>query len=249
MSTPGEEPQEQTPTTPGSYGEIAPGVPRYGQYAPAGWEPPQEVKDALSGDSLPAAPAYPGFQGGPGYQGGPSYPGGPGFQGGPGTPLSPEKGLVPPGKVLLACRLILIAGVMQAISVIGLLVALMVPAVKSSIVDVLQESLSSTPELAAVYADSTLIDTVLFLAFVLSIAMTASYFLLARAIRKGSNGARTTALVLALLSLFLLGQLNPLTIIQVGLGLFAVYLLFKSPAKEFFLAHKARKAQQGMSQR
>ena len=141
----------------------------------------------------------------------------------------------------MACRLIVAAGIMQALSVLVLLVVLLVPAAKAPVLDVLQETLAASPELAAVYSDAALLDTILFLGFVLSIVMTASYFLLARAIRKGSNGARITALVLALFSLLLLGQLNPVAIVQIVLGLVAVFLLYRSPAKEFFLAHKARK--------
>ena len=230
MSTPGEEPQEQTPPAPssppipGSYGEISPGVPRYGQYAPAGWELPQEVKDAQAGANLPPALAYPGP---PVSQSGIASPGG--------------AQLAPPARVRMACRLIVAAGIMQALSVLVLLVVLLVPAAKAPVLDVLQETLAASPELAAVYSDAALLDTILFLGFVLSIVMTASYFLLARAIRKGSNGARTTALVLALFSLLLLGQLNPVAIVQIVLGLVAVFLLYRSPAKEFFLAHKARK--------
>ncbi len=235
MSTPGEEPQDRPEDHPearlGSYGEVSPGVPRYGQYAPAGWEPPQDVKDAQNANKpLPAAPAYPGFRGGA-----------------PGTPAqgtpSPDKRLAPPARVLLACKLIIAAGVMQAVSVIALLVVLLIPSIKASVIDVLQNAFAATPEFAAVSADPALVDTALFLAFVFSILMTASYFLLARWIRRGSNGARTTATVLAILSLLLLGQLNPLTIIQVVLGLVAVFLLYRSASTEFFRAHKAKKGQ------
>ncbi len=226
MSTPGEEPEDRPPARPGSYDEVSPGVPRYGQYAPAGWEPPQDVKDAQN-PQLPIAPApvYPGFQGGA-----------------PGTPQTGSK-LAPPAKVLLACKLIIAAGIMQAVSVAALLAVLLVPSIKASVIDVLQNAFAATPELAAVYKDPTLVDTALFLAFVFSIAMTASYFLLARAIRKGSNGARTTAMVLAILSLVLLGQLNPLTVIQIVLGLVAVFLLYRRDSAEFFKANKAKKSQ------
>lgn len=226
MSTPGEEPQDTPTPRPGNYGEISPGVPRYGQYAPAGWEPPQDVKDAQNTNvPLPGAPAYPGFQGGQ-----------------PGTPAAAQAHLAPPAKVLLACRLIVAAGVMQAVSVIALLVVLLVPSIKASVVDVMQNAFAAAPELAEIYKDPALIDTALFLAFAFSIAMTASYFLLARGLRRGSGGARTTSLVLAIASLLFLSQPNPLTIIQVALGLIAVFLLFRSPATEFFQAHKARKA-------
>ncbi|ALV47056.1 hypothetical protein MB46_17755 [Arthrobacter alpinus] len=238
MTTSGEEPQEQPTTLPGSYGEIAPGVPRYGQYAPAGWEPPQEIKDAqeaaTSAQALPPAPTYPGFGGS--QPGMPSQPGQPGQANGFGTHLAP------PSRVLMATRMILAAGVMQAISVVALLAVMLVPSVKSSVIDALQSALGSTPELAEVYADPTLVNVALFFAFIFSIAMTLTYFWLARKIRKGATWARTTGLVLAILSLVFLSQPNPLTIVQVCLGAIGVILLFGSPAKEFFAAQKANRA-------
>ncbi|AIY02709.1 hypothetical protein ART_3110 [Arthrobacter sp. PAMC 25486] len=225
MSTPGEEPQDRPTSRPGSYGEIAPGVPRYGEYAPAGWEPPQDIKDAQQANTqLSAAPSYPGFNGGR-----------------PGTPAA---SLAPPAKVLLASKLIIAAGIMQAISVIALLVVLLVPAIKASVIDVLQNAFAATPELTALYSDSTTVNTALFLAFILSLAMTGTYFWLARAVRKGAGWARTTSLVLAIVSLLFLFPPNPLTAIQVLLGIVAVFLLYRSPATEFFQAHKAHKSQQ-----
>ncbi|WP_449374459.1 hypothetical protein [Arthrobacter psychrolactophilus] len=234
MTTSGEEPQEQPTTRPGSYGEIAPGVPRYGQYAPEGWEPPQDVKDAQKAatpsQALPPAQAYPGFSG--------AQPGGPQQSA---LPYGSEEHLAPPRRVLLGSRMILAAGALQAISVIALLAVLLMPSVKASVVDALQTTLGSTPELVEVYSDPTLINVALFFAFVLSIAMTASYFWLARKIRRGANWARVTALVLAILSLMFLVQPNPLTIVQVGLGAVGTFLLFGPLTKEFFAARKANR--------
>lgn len=225
MSTPGEQPQDRPTSLPGSYGEIAPGVPRYGEYAPAGWEPPQDIKDAQQANSqLSAAQSYPGFNGGQ-----------------PGAPATP---LAPPARVLLASKLIIAAGIMQAVSVIALLVVLLVPAIKASVIDVLQNSFATTPELTALYSDTTMVNTALFLAFIFSLAMTGTYVWLARAVRKGAGWARTTSLVLAILSLLFLFPPNPLTVIQVLLGIVAVFLLYRAPATEFFQAHKAHKSQQ-----
>lgn len=225
MSTPGEEPQDRPTSRPGSYGEIAPGVPRYGAYAPEGWEPPQDVKAAQQANSqLSPAGSYPGFSGV--------------------KPGAPDSRLAPPAKVLLASRLILAAGVMQALSVVALLAVLLVPAIKSSVIDVLQNNFGATPELAALYSDTAMVDTALFLAFILSLIFTATYFWLARAVRKGAGWARTTSMVLAILSLVFLTQANPLTIIQVALGLVAVFLLFRAPSSEYFQAHKDHKNQQ-----
>ncbi|MBP2412339.1 hypothetical protein JOF48_001138 [Arthrobacter stackebrandtii] len=224
MSTPGEQPQERPASRPGSYGEIAPGVPRYGQYAPEGWQPPQpETRDASG--QLPPAASYPGFKGAP--QG----PDG-------GLPGPADQHLAPPSKVLLASRLILAAGIMQAVSVVALLVVLFVPTIKASVVDVLRSAFASSPELAAMYSDPTMMDTVLFLAFVLSIAMTACYFWISRNVRKGAGWARTTSLVLAAISLLFLIPPNPVTVVQVLLGIIAVYLMFQAPAAEFFRARK-----------
>ncbi|MHA7303795.1 hypothetical protein ACX80E_00870 [Arthrobacter sp. TMN-49] len=238
MTTPGEEPQENTTPRPGNYGEISPGVPRYGQYAPAGWEPPQDVKDAQAGHgsapALPPASRYPGFQGRAASNSAIS-----------GGPVGSDAPLAPPARVILATRLIMAAGVMQALSVVALLLALLVPQVKAVALEAVQESMAGYPALAEVYSDPAIINTVFFMAMVISAAMTATYFWLARRIRRGANWARTTALVLACLSLLLLGQLNPLTFIQIALGAVAVVILHRSPAKEFFLAHKARRGNTG----
>ncbi|POH61100.1 hypothetical protein [Arthrobacter glacialis] len=232
MTTPGEESQEHPTPRPGSYGEIAPGVPRYGQYAPAGWEPPQDVKDAQaalsSSAALPQASQYPGFQGGPAANTG-------------GGSVDPQSALVPPARVILAVRLIMTAGILQAASVVALLLVLLVPAVKESVMETLRASMSDYPALTEAYADPAIVNAALFMAFVISIAMTVVYFWLAIKIRRGATWARTTALVLACFSLLMLGQLNPLSFVQIGLGLVAVVFLHRSPAKEFFLAHKARK--------
>lgn len=225
MTTPGEESPERPTPLSSSYGEIAPGVPRYGQYAPAGWEPPQEVKDAqkasLAAHTIPAAAAYPGFGGG--------------------TPGSSSLPLSIPGKVLTAARLIMLAGVIQAMSVIALLAVLFVPSLKASVVDVLQSSVAGTPAVAEAYSDPALINAALFMALVISLAMAATYFWLAKAVRRGAGWARTTALVLGILSITFLVQPNPLSIAQIALGLVAVFLLYRSPAKEFFLGQKSRR--------
>ena len=228
MSTPGEEPQERPTPLPGSYGEIAPGVPRYGQYAPAGWEPPQEVKDAQNASrptqNIPPAVSYPGFGGAQA-----------------GTSSGPLPHLAPPSQVSTAVRLITLAGIMQALSVVALMVVLLVPAAKAAVLQVLLDAMAGTPGVEELYSDPTVVNTVLFLALVLSLAMAVTYFWLAREIRRGSGWARTTALVLGGLSLVFLAQANPLVIVQVALGLVGVFLLYRTPAKEFFLEHKGRR--------
>lgn len=225
MTTPGEESPERPPID-SSYGEIAPGVPRYGQYAPAGWEPPQEVKDAqraqAAGQDIPPAASYPGFGGG--------------AAGASSLPSSV------PGKVLTAARLIMLAGVIQAMSVVALLAVLFSPTLKASVIEVLQSSVAGTPAMAEAYTDPTLINAALVIAFAISLVMAVIYFWLARAIRRGAGWARTTALVLGILSITFLVQPNPLAIAQIVLGLVGVFLLYRSPAKEFFAAQKARRS-------
>ncbi|ALO65351.1 hypothetical protein AS189_01150 [Arthrobacter alpinus] len=233
MSTPGEKPQEPTQPVPGSYGEIAPGVPRYGQYAPAGWEPPQDVKDAQAANTPPSAlapaAAYPGFQGA--ASGAPA-----GVAGGP------LEHLAAPKQVSLAVRLIKLAGIMQAVSAVALIFVMFVPAGKAIMVEALNTAMADNPAFTEIYADPALINTVVYMAFVLSVALSVVYFWLAAKIRRGANWARTTALVLACFSLLALLQASPVSILQVGLGVVAVIILFRSPAKEFFLAHKAAKS-------
>lgn len=223
MTTPGEESQERPTPLPGSYGEIAPGVPRYGQYAPAGWEPPQDIKDAQNA-SIPPAGTYPGFGGAQS-----------------GTPLGRPPHLAPPRQVITATRLITLAGIMQALSVVALLVVLIVPAAKDAVMEVLLNAMAGTPGAAELYSDPAVVNTVLFLAFVISLAMAVTYFWLARQVRRGSGWARTTSLVLGGLSILFLTQANPVVIAQVALGLVAVFLLYRTPAKEFFLEHKGRR--------
>lgn len=212
MTSPGEEPQDRPAPRPGSYDEIAPGVPRYGQYAPPGWEPPQQPN---AESTVPAAPAYPGFAG----------------------TGAPDEHISPPRQLLLAARLISIAGILQFTSVVALLIVLFVPALKASIVSLLHEAMADVPGAAELYADQAMVNTVLIMAFVISLAMAVSYFWLARGLRRGSNGARITSLVLSIISLMFLAQPNPLTMIQVALGIAGVVLVFRSPSKEFF-THK-----------
>ncbi len=224
MTTPGEESTERPPAAPGNYGEISPGVPRYGQYAPAGWEPPQEVKDAqkASLSNMSPASAYPGFGGA--------------------TPNASAAPLGAPAKVLVAARLIMLAGVIQAMSVVALLAVLVVPTLKASVLEVLQSSMAGTPAVAEAYSDPALVNAALFIALVISLAMAVTYFWLARAIRRGATWARTTALILGIMSFAFLVQPNLLAIAQIVLGLVGVFLLYRSPAKEFFMEQKSRRS-------
>ncbi|WP_104086355.1 hypothetical protein [Arthrobacter sp. GMC3] len=221
MTTPDEQPQERPANghQPGSYGEIAPGVPRYGQYAPEGWVPPSAAPSG-SNDAGASHGAYPN----------PVYPG---FQGGPG-PIATQTHYAAPKQVVVACRLITIAGAFQAVSGLLLLLVLMLPSVRASMIDTLKAALPNDPAYASMLADDSMISSLLVSAAVISLVAAAIYFWLAAKIRRGANWARTTALVLACISLLALVQPNIFTIIQIGLGAGAMIVLYRSPAKEYF---------------
>lgn len=232
MSTPGEEPHEQTPSTPGSYGEIAPGVPRYGQYAPAGWEPPQEIKDAqarLTSNS-PLAPAskYPGFQG---------------AQAGLGSDSGAS--LAPPNKVIVAIRMIMAAGVLQLLGLVVWAFAMTTPTGQELIRAAVEQSVANNPQAladAGVTEDQLFASAATLLAVMQGICVVL-YFWIAAKLRRGRTWARTLALILAIISIALVPDGGSYTLYsgaRIILGLVAVLILFRSPAKEFFLAHKAR---------
>ncbi|MGO4383125.1 hypothetical protein [Specibacter sp. RAF43] len=233
MTTPDEQPQERpTPgPRPGHYGEISPGVPRYGQYAPQGWAPPSHdaqapgakgtsdagTSDAGTSFGLPPAAAYPGFQGG-------ARPG----------PVPPGTPLIAPRQVVRATRLIALAGLIQAGSGLLLLAVLFLPAGRSIMVDAMKSAMPKDPAYDSLFADPGLVTTLLVLAMLVSLVGAAAYFWLAAKIRRGRNWARTTAAVLAGVSLLGLVQPNFLAMLQVGLGVIAMIILFRSPAKEYF---------------
>lgn len=232
MTTPEEQPHERPATGPGNYGEIAPGVPRYGQYAPEGWVSPVEASasgvtpDAGASSAQPPASAYPGFQG--------NMPPGAGYPHRGAGPIPSGAHFAAPKQVAMATRFIQLAGLLQALSAVLLVVVLLVPAVRTTMTDALKSSMPNGASYDAVFDDPSLISVVLVMAAVLSIVGAAVYFWLAAKIRKGANWARTTGLVLAIISLVALTQPNIFTILQIGLGLAAMVILYRSPAKEYF---------------
>lgn len=233
MTTPDETPQER-PTHgpgPGHYGEIAPGVPRYGRYAPEGWRPPQSADpahDAGPSQGLPPASAYPGY-GAPGQQRKGAVPP---YRGS--GPVPPGQHLAAPRKVAVSSRLIMAAGGLQALSGLLLLFVLFLPSVRTTMLDALKSALPSDPAYDTLMADQSAITGLLVGATVLSLIAAAVYFWLAVKIRRGAGWARTTGLVLSIVSLLALTQPNVFTVVQVGLGLVAVIILYRSPAKEYF---------------
>lgn len=238
MSTPGEEPHEQTPSssgtpsTPGSYGEIAPGVPRYGQYAPDGWEPPQEIKDAQARTSanapLAPAPMYPGFKG---------------AQSGQAAVMGEP--LAPPNKVIVATRMIMAAGVLQLLGLVVWAIAMTTPTGQELIRAAVEQSIANNPQALAdtgVTEDQLFASAAALLAIMQGICVVL-YFWIAAKLRRGRTWARTVALILAIISIALVPDGGTYTLYsgaRIILGLIAVFILFRSPAKEFFLAHKVR---------
>ncbi|MGA7207163.1 MAG: hypothetical protein WBX27_21325 [Specibacter sp.] len=239
MTTPDEQPQERPATgpRPGNYGEIAPGVPRYGQYAPEGWTPPTESPVPGAAPGLPPSATYPGFQGGP--------PQGPGYPHRGAGPIPPGAHFAAPKQVVLATRFIQMAGVLQALSAVLLLVVLLVPAVRTTMIDALKSSMPNGASYDAVFADPSMVTVVLVMAAILSVVGASAYFWLAAKIRKGASWARTTGLVLAIISLLALTQPNVFTILQIGLGVAAMVILYRSPAKEYFAKAPANKGPHG----
>lgn len=82
--------------------------------------------------------------------------------------------------------------------------------------------------------DTSMLQSVLVASLVLNGIGAVLYFLLAFAIRKGRNWARITGTVLACLSLLSLLVPNPITLTQVLLGIVAVFVLWRAPAKDYF---------------
>lgn len=242
MTTPDETPQERPTPGPrsGHYGEISPGVPRYGQYAPEGWVPPSSADPNTPGNpghdggpssGLPPASAYPGFQGAGSQNKDSTLP-----HRGSG-PVPPGQHLAAPRQVRLASHLVMAAGALQGLSGVLLLFVLFLPSVRTTLIDAMKAALPSDPAYDTLLADSAMITGLLVAATILSLVAAAVYFWLATKIRKGANWARTTGLVLAIVSLLALTQPNVFTIVQVGLGVVAMIILFRSPAREYFAKH------------
>lgn len=194
MSTPGQEPEGPQR---GHYGEIAPGVPRYGQYAPEGYQPPAGM-----------AP----FSGGPTNSQPP-------LQGVPGDPV------VMPRQVRLACRLILLAAVINAVLTVVGCIALLTPAGRSAAIDVMTQ---------AGLSDTSLIDPIITATWIIGIISTVLYIIILIALRRGKNWARIASVVLAIISLLALVSPNLVTIVQVILGVVAAVLVFREPGASYF---------------
>jgi hypothetical protein len=208
--TPSDDGTPANPGTParGHYGEISPGVPRYGQYAPEGWQPPSSAPGTPEAGNVPAAPGSPTGRQAP-------------------APASPAKdgGVQPPRQVQLAVRFIRYAGIISALTAVLSAVAMFNPTV----------ILETERQLESMgFTDMSMIRPALVASIVLTAIGVLIYFWLAAAIRKGRNWARITATVMAAVSLLSLLVPNPIAIVQVLLGAIAVLMLWRSPAKGYF---------------
>lgn len=223
MTTPEETPSERPTPRPGNYGEISPGVPRYGQYAPEGWvspvpAPPAPAHDADATSARFSRPTYPGSQ----------------DQKRP--PLNASESNTPASKlrVAAAVRLIRLAGVLQGLVIVLLIITLLSPSGKAAYLETMSKMLASYPDQAELPDLGTLMNLVIFTTAIFGALFTACYFFLASRIGKGSNGARITALVLMLISLVGIIGLDILNIVRILLGVYAMVILFRDPAKRFF---------------
>lgn len=210
---PGQEPKPKGTPGLGSYGEIAPGVPRYGQYAPEGYRPPTQGQ--------PPAEPRTGIPAAGGTYTGPTA----GWQSGRAASNGNGTLLAAPRPVEMAFRLILLAGLIEAIVVVLGLVAFMTPTGQSTALQVLKDM---------GLEDQSLLQPLLITSLALSAVGVVLYVLIAFQIRKGRNWARITGAVFAALSVFSLLQPNIITIVQVLLGIVAEVILFRAPAKDYF---------------
>ncbi len=190
MSTSEEEPPTGSqPPRPGHYGEVSPGVPRYGQYAPPGYQP-------MATEPVP-----------------------------PSAPLPGSARKSAPRPVEVAFWLILAAAVIEALLVILGGLALITPAGQSTAGQMLRN---------AGITDDNLLQPLLITAFVIGAVSVGLYVLLAYQIRRGRNWARITGAVLAAVSLLSLLQPDPVSAIQMVLGIVAIILVFLPTVRGYF---------------
>jgi Family of unknown function (DUF6264) len=215
-------PQDENPPQPrpGSYGEIAPGVPRYGQYAPEGYRPPE----GSAPDAHPQGPAGQPF---PPRYAPPSagYPAGQPNAGPAGSQANGAGKPTPPRPVLLAFQLILLAAALEVWALAGAIYAVTTPSGQNEV----RQAMSEMGVADQGFLQPVLIVTAVFVALAVGL-----YVLIAFQIRKGRNWARITGAVLAGLSLLNLLQPTVPTLVQVLLGVIAIALTFAPAATGYF---------------
>ncbi|WP_145962082.1 DUF6264 family protein [Renibacterium salmoninarum] len=215
-----------TPSVRGHYAEIAPGVPKYGQYAPEGFVPPNQQQVS----SQQQVPAQQPSQAAPFNQ--PNYtPQAGQFNqssaptGYPNYPQPNAQPKVAPRLVQRAFVMILLAGVIQFAAALFAVLNI------SQLRDIAKQTMVQ-------YGESGLGDSVVNMAIAFSFVFYAIsiglYIWIAVKIRAGRNWARVLGTVMAVLSLLMLISLSPLSIVQVALGAIGIGYCWMAASSEYF---------------
>lgn len=217
-------------TSPGpdpQYGQNTPDRPAYGQYGqPSDGLPP--------GYGQPGQPNLPppgqGYTNQP-YYGYPQQPvgGQPAFHGTPGARPAP------PVQVNAAFWLIMAAGF---ITLVQGVILLLVP--NSVVVDAFNQAMTTQdPAMDQELRDAgldveSMVGPMKVAVMVIMVIGAGIYALIATFIRKGSNGARITGTVLAVLSLFgLLSSFDPLAFLAIALGVAGIVCAWLRPSSQY----------------
>ncbi|AJT41929.1 DUF6264 family protein [Psychromicrobium lacuslunae] len=217
--SPEESAQSVEPPRRGQFPEIAPGVPRYGQYAPAGYQSPFEQEQAKQ-----AAAQQP--QNGPAGTTPAQAPQ-------PGTSTAAGAARSVPRQITSAFALIMLAGVIALFSAISSIFVANSPELRAELI----KQINAYPQLAGADLDiSAIITMSIVFAVVIGFASVALYLLIAFKIRAGKNWARILGTVLAAISLLSLISFNPLVILQVGFGIFGMIYCWLPANRDYFKA-------------
>ncbi|MBG6084141.1 hypothetical protein [Zhihengliuella flava] len=216
-------PQQQSqPSNPYGGGQVPPPSP--GQYG-------QQSAASSSGQSGPYS-AGP-YQNSPYQQGGFQQPG----------PYGPGQGTTPtpPKSIMVAFGLILAAG---ALTLVSGIILLMTPT--PQLAAMLEELYAADPMLSEQLATTgisvtALADLAKTFGVVMMVVAVAIYALIAFFIRKGSNGARVTGTVLAVLSLAGLVGTDVLTMLTTLLGIGGIVAAWLRPSSQYIAAVKEAK--------
>ncbi|MCW1250051.1 hypothetical protein ODZ83_07630 [Acaricomes phytoseiuli] len=209
---PSGEPEQSSssgPTRSSSYPEIAPGVPRYGQYAPQQWQQPQNQQGHYQQGQYQQGPTQ-----GPSQQ-----------QGSVSGWDSPTQRPDMPQQVRLASILIMIAGAFQLI--LGVIPLFN----RDQLRQQLDAASAMLPE-SNVIIDDGFVQALIVFTLILLLLMAACYFWIAIKIQAGRNWARITGTVLAALSILMLGGLA--SVIPVGLGIMAMVYCWLPQNRGYF---------------
>ncbi|ALE07216.1 hypothetical protein AL755_19900 [Arthrobacter sp. ERGS1:01] len=137
--------------------------------------------------------------------------------------------------MVLASRLIMAAGVIQALALVVWVVAMTTQSGQDVIRPLVEQAIASNPQAAAGISVQTMVNLVGGMLAVVQLASTIIYFWMAAAVRKGKRWARTMSLVLAIVSIVLVPEgasYSYYTAARIVVGLVAVLLLFRGPAKQ-----------------